>query len=219
MGSFKGRSRIGVNLRYLFAGYKTHSFLYFMRTKFLKYALVVLLVALVGYTMLHPVDKVKTMLFLTRNCTLEVVVRERNAVGGWRKIGEQEMLRIDGDWILYAGRYYRVEDGKLCCYYQNDRGYWQRELSQEIGGSDKNDVTGLGWLDKSNWKRVKGKLFVWELTDDTANVFDGLTNVRIKRDGLKIAIVGEMIRGDKTYQVAIRFTKFGITNIKLPWKE
>ena len=214
-----GIRKIGVNIKYLFAGYRMHNFLRFMRTTFLKYALVVLLVASVGYTMLHPVDKIKTMLFLTRSCTMEVVVREQNAVGGWRKIGEQEMLRIDGDWIWYAGRYYRVEDGKLCCYYQNDRGYWQRELSQEIGGSGKNDVTGLGWLDKKNWERVPGKLFVWELTGDTPNLFDGIIDAKLKRDGLKIAIVGEMIQGGQTYQVAIRFTKFGITNIKFPWKE
>ena len=219
MGSANGIRKIGISIKYLFTGYRMHSFLHFMRTKFLKYALVVLLVAAVGYTMLHPVDKIKTMYFLTRSCTMEVVVRERDTDGSWRRIGKQEMLRIDGDWIWYAGRYYRVEDGKLYCYYQDSSGRWQRELEQVIAGSGKNNATSLGWLDKRNWKRAKGELFVWELTGDTSNLFDGIIDAKLKRDGLKIAIVGEMIQGGQTYQVAIRFTKFGITNIKFPWKE
>ena len=62
---------------------------------------------------------------------------------------------------------------------------------------------------------MKGKLFSWELNTDVVEPSKDFSNVTLKREDGIISLVGYEGRD----RVAMRFCRFGMTHIDLPWEE
>ena len=108
------------------------------------------------------------------------------------------------------------EDGSIYSYSKDENGNWQRTLLE----LDTFLIVDPELLDRSNYRRVKGKLFVWELKPEIAQEMDDISNIRLKRVGGNIAIVGEVYRNDgRLYEMSISFSKFGFTFIDPPVKD
>ncbi len=204
-------------IRYMFSGYKTQNLLNTVGKKILICVLAILLTLPSCYIFLHPVNKVKVKYFFTRNCTIEVSVRATVPVDNFLGAGNTEIL-IDGDWMKVGGTYYKLENGEIYCYRKDGYGEWQKKLYEKSADMSEDIRTGSELLKRSNYKRAKGSLFVWELREDVAKEIKGLSSVKVKRFNGDIAIVGDYYYlGDK-YKVYICFTKFGSTEITLPWE-
>lgn len=208
------RLPLHLRIRYAFRGYKMQNFRRFLRKKAPKYALIILLILSFCYLSLHPIHQLKVKYFFTRSCTIEVTVRGHGIIPS----KTVSTVLIDGDWIRRdsssRSTYYKVEDGVQYRYYQDDHGEWQRKAT-EIQDFD----VGAELLDRSNYTREKGSLFVWRLNADVAKKIDDLSNIRLKSFLGEFAIVGEFYSAGYTYEVTISFTKFGLTHIKPPVKD
>ena len=194
----------------VYMNYKMRNFLGWMRTKFPKILLVSFLALTVIYIFLHPINKIRVKFILTGSCTIEVIESKGDHVS---LAGRQE-VRIDGKWMTDGEYYYEIDDEKVYRYYYKKYGEWERTLHRDY--TDGSTVKALGgeYFKRSNYKRVKGKLFVWEYCGEDDEVL-GLENVTVQRSGGIISIVGD----SGSTKVAIRFRRFGITRISLPWEE
>ncbi len=214
-------SRIGnlpllMRIRYAFTGYRMQNFLTSLRKKAPKYALITLAVLSFCYISLHPLHKLAVRYFFTRSCTIETAI-----VGNYIISPKVERrVLVEGDWIqsehTYYSSYYKNEDGSIYSYSKDENGKWQRTLLE----LDTFLIVDPELLDRSNYRRVKGKLFVWELKPEIAQEMDDISNIRLKRVGGNIAIVGEVYRNDgRLYEMSISFSKFGFTFIDPPVKD
>ena len=175
--------------------------------RILSLLLIAALVLTVVYVFLHPINKVKVKFFLFRNCTIQVVAK---GLGEY----ETKKIRIDGNLIQVGGaRYYEVDGDTIYEYVRTGEKTWLRIPADDEWTEDLE--SGEKLLDKSNYKKVKGKLFTWRLKNSVAETVHGLSSINLKRDGGKIAIVGYSFGA----QVTLRFTLFGRTHIDPPWEE
>lgn len=175
--------------------------------KILSILLIVGLIATAIYTLLHPINKVKLKFFLFRNCTIQV---EALGLGHF----ESKNIRIDGNLIMVGDtHYYEVDGDTIYEYVKTGKNTWAKVPTDEEWVEDLE--SGRLLLEKSSYKRVKGKLFTWRLKNSVAETVDGLYSINLKRDAGKIAIVGY----SSGTQITMRFTRFGRTHIDPPWEE
>ena len=174
---------------------------------FPKIVAIILIAALaltVIYALLHPIDKINLKFFLFGNCTIQVVTTS---------FGEYETrdVHIDGNLIKVGDDYYEIDGDMIYTYVKIEEDTWQRrpveELTSHLESANK-------LLDKSSYKKVKGKLFAWRLKNSVAETISGLSSITLERDGGKIAIMGYGY-GEK---ISLRFTRFGKAEIDPPWE-
>ena len=202
-----------MRIRYAFSGYKMQNFLTLLCKKGPKYAFITLSILIFCYISLHPIHKLKVNYFFTRSCTVETAIVGHYLISP--KV--EKSVLLDGDWIqrenTYSSVYYKIEDGNIYHYSKDDNGKWQRSLT-ELGADFIIDPV---LLDRSNYRRVKGSLFVWELKPEVAQQIDDISNIRLKRVRGNIAIVGDVCRNDGLrYEISISFSRFGRTFIDAP---
>ena len=175
---------------------------------FPKIVAIILIAALILtaiYALLHPIDKINLNFFLFDNCTVQVVTTS---------FGEYNTkdVHIDGNLIKVGDDYYEIDGDKIYTYVKIEEDTWQRrpveELTSHLESANK-------LLDKSSYKKVKGKLFAWRLKNSVAETISELSSITLEKDGGKIAIMGNGY-GEK---ISLRFTRFGKTEIDPPWEE
>ena len=114
--------------------------------------------------------------------------------------------------IKVGDDYYEIDGDKIYTYVKIEEDTWQRrpveELTSHLESANK-------LLDKSSYKKVKGKLFAWRLKNSVAETISELSSITLEKDGGKIAIMGNGY-GEK---ISLRFTRFGKTEIDPPWEE
>ena len=209
----KAQLPLRLRIRYAFTGYKMQNLLTLLRKKVPKYALIILLVLSFCYISLHPIHKLAVRYFLTRSCTVETAIVGNYIISP--KVEKRVLL--EGDWIqserTYSSSYYKNEDGSIYHYTRDENGQWQRTLTALDGSF----IIDPLLLDRSNYRRVKGHLFVWELKPEVAEKIDDISNIRLKRVRGNIAIVGDVYRNDGLkYEISISFSRFGRTFIDAP---
>ena len=203
-------------LKYMFSGYKTQIFIDSVRKKAPIYILAILIVLVVVYIFLHPIDKIKLRYFITRDCTIEIISKNTPHNSNWIVPSESKSeILIDGDWIEADGKYYNVVNGEVYRCFKDKSGTWQKEL-YEI---DINSSIGAKLLDKNNYVIDKKNPFIWKLKEDIDKEILSLDNICIKRFQGSIAIVGETVRNGYTAEVYVCFRGFGTTDIEFPWDE
>ena len=203
-------------LKYMFSGYKIQLFISSLKKRAPICILAILIILVVIYIFLHPIDKIKLRYFITRECTIEVISditpHEGNLVGS---IERRSKVLIDGDWIESDGKYYNFDNGEWYRYYKDAYGNWQKEeYPMDISSS-----SGAILLDKNNYVRDKENPFVWVLKEDAYGKTFTMSNVRIERVYGSIAIVGEESRNGYDAEVSLCFRGFGTTDIEFPWDE
>lgn len=175
---------------------------------FPKIVAIILIAALILtaiYALIHPIDKINLKFFLFDNCTVQVVTTS---------FGEYKTkdVHIDGNLILVGDDYYEIDGDMVYTYVKIEEDTWQRrpveELTSHLESANK-------LLDKSSYKKVKGKLFAWRLKNSVAETISELSSITLEKDGGKIAIMGYGY-GEK---ISLRFTRFGKTEINPPWEE
>ena len=211
------RFHLGTRIKRIFSGYKAQRFFHIVRKKTPKYILTTLLVWIVVYTLLHPIDKIKVRYFITRECTVDIVAvsakKNDNAVYGILGTGHYGEIHIDGNWIEADGEYYNIVDGKVYRYRKDADGQWMPELYKDhIGAS-------VNLFDKKNYVRDKSNPFVWRLKDEIIAEYPGLSDVRIKRVQGCIAIVRDSSLYGYDVEMAWCFRGFATTRIEFPWDE
>ena len=173
--------------------------------KIVSIILIAALILTVIYALLHPIDKINLKFFLFDNCTLQVVT---TSFGKYKT----KDVRIDGNLIKVGDDYYEIDGDMVYTYVKIEEDTWQRrpveELTSHLESANK-------LLDKSSYKKVKGKLFAWRLKNSVAETISELSSITLERDGGKIAIMGYGY-GEK---ISLRFTRFGKTEINPPWEE
>ena len=175
---------------------------------FPKIVAIILIAALILtaiYALLHPIDKINLKFFLFDNCTVQVVT---TSFGKYKT----KDVHIDGNLIKVGDDYYEIDGDMVYTYVKIEEDTWQRrpveELTSHLESANK-------LLDKSSYKKVKGKLFAWRLKNSVAETISELSSITLERDGGKIAIMGYGY-GEK---ISLRFTRFGKTEIDPPWEE
>ena len=167
--------------------------------------LIAALILTVIYALIHPIDKINLKFFLFDNCTVQVVTTS---------FGEYKTkdVHIDGNLIKVGDDYYEIDGDMVYTYVKIEEDTWQRrpveELTSHLESANK-------LLDKSSYKKVKGKLFAWRLKNSVAETISELSSITLEKDGGKIAIMGYGY-GEK---ISLRFTRFGKTEIDPPWEE
>ena len=167
--------------------------------------LIAALILTVIYALIHPIDKINLKFFLFDNCTVQVVTTS---------FGEYKTkdVHIDGNLIKVGDDYYEIDGDMVYTYVKIEEDTWQRrpveELTSHLESANK-------LLDKSSYKKVKGKLFAWRLKNSVAETISELSSITLEKDGGKIAIMGYGY-GEK---ISLRFTRFGKTEINPPWEE
>ena len=173
--------------------------------KIVSIILIAALILTVIYALLHPIDKINLKFFLFDNCTIQVVT---TSFGKYKT----KDVHIDGNLIKVGDDYYEIDGDMVYTYVKIEEDTWQRrpveELTSHLEFANK-------LLDKSSYKKVKGKLFAWRLKNSVAETIRGLSSITLERDGGKIAIMGYGY-GEK---ISLRFTRFGKTEINPPWEE
>jgi hypothetical protein len=173
--------------------------------KIVSIILIAALILTVIYALLHPIDKINLKFFLFDNCTLQVVT---TSFGKYKT----KDVRIDGNLINIGDDYYEIDGDMVYTYVKIEEDTWQRrpveELTSHLESANK-------LLDKSSYKKVKGKLFAWRLKNSVAETISELSSITLEKDGGKIAIMGNGY-GEK---ISLRFTRFGKTEIDPPWEE
>lgn len=207
---------LSFRLKYMFSGYKKQLFFNSLRKIAPICILAILIVLVVVYIFLHPIDKIKLRYFFTKDCTIEAVSDIQSTNGNY--VGMNRIKRkvlIDGDWIKSDNYYYNLVDGEWYCYYKDAFGKWQkRKYEIDISSS-----MGAKLLDKDNYVRDKKNPFVWILKEEAYEKTFTMGNVRIERAYGCIAIVGEEYYNGLYVETAICFKGFGTTHIELPWED
>ena len=209
---------LGVRLKYMFSGYKTQMF-WRSASKIVPICLLAILVVLVViYIFLHPLDKIKLRYFFSRDCTIEVMSNGTlyNTYFDGASFSNMSEVRIDGNWIEANDKYYNLDGGEVYCYYIDASGKWQSE-PYEIGTGSLMDANIL--LNKDNYVRDKKNPFVWKLKQELDQEILDMDNICIKRFHGAIAIVGETKRNTYNAEIYLCFRKFGTTKIELPWED
>ena len=171
-----------------------------------KILLILLLSLTVFYIFLHPIDKIKVKFFLTRSCTIQV-----RGEGAYK---DHDIL-IDGKFIKIGSAYYEIDGDDIYVYRKGNKGEWEKTLYSGFDDFAKKGSFGDSLFKVSSYKRVKGKLFSWELNTDVVEPSKDFSNVTLKREDGIISLVGYEGRD----RVAMRFCRFGTTHKDLPWEE
>ncbi len=214
-------------IKYFFTGYKAQNFYRLLLKKAPKYALAVFLVLSICYSFIHPLNRVKIKYALTHNYKITVSVRPISPITNTFVVSDKEVL-IDGEWMQIGATdylfydkvtYYEFKDNVTYRYYKDMYGEWQKETYEFNSIKDIDDILDAELLDRNNYKRAKGKLFVWELKDGVDRMIanHSATNIQVRRFEGDVAIVGETYVSGQKCEIAVRFSGFGFTKVDFPW--
>ena len=179
------------------------------------------------YSLIHPLNKIKLKYALTHNYTITVSIRPIGPITNAFVVSDKEIF-VDGNWmqvgktdyLFYNNvKYYEFRDGVTYRYYKDMYDEWQKEIYEFNSIKDIDDILDADLLDRNNYKRAKGKLFVWELKDGVERTISNhsATNIQVRRFEGDVAIVGETYVSGQKCEIAVRFSHFGFTKIKFPW--
>lgn len=157
----------------------------------------------------HPVNKLKLRLLLTKNVTMKIQA----------SYGEQHetvIVKVDGNLIAVGDSqfepihytYYKIEQDTIYAYNEFTAD-WEPQDQSLLAGSE--EFRQLFIAD--NYKRVKGRLRTWQLKEDVR--IDGMQNVRFQRKAGKFTISYQ----NGLVSCSIVFEKFGRSSIALPGEE
>ena len=176
-----------------------------------------ILISCLSYALIHPLDKLKIKDALTDNYTVKIVYYVAGAYG--TPICTETIILVDGEYIQVGSEYYRMSDDILYKYEQNKKGEWYDKRVDNITLDDielsfDGESQGLGTvlLDKDNYHKVKGTLFVWRLNESVIEELELPTTVTVERMEGRISIVFGIFGS-----AYISIYKFGRTRITLPW--
>jgi len=214
-------------IKYFFTGYKAQNFYHSLIKKAPKCILAIVLLLSAFYILIHPLDRIKLKYFLTHDFTITVSRRPVAPITNTFVVSDKEIF-IDDNWMQVGETdylfhddvtYYEFKDGKTYRYYKDMYGEWQKETCELSSIKDINDIFDSELLDRKNYKRVKGKLFVWQLKDGSSKIISGhsVSNIRLRRYEGSIAIVGDTYSGGQKCELVVRFHGFGFTDVTLPW--
>ena len=210
------RLPLGVRLKLMFSGYNRQILLSSIGKIAPICILAILIIFLLVYVLLHPIDKIKLRYFFSRDFTIEVVSDISSSDSRFNASHEiRSRVLIDGDWIESDGEYYNLVDGELYRCYKDTSGKWQK---QEHSGNISSSI-GTMLFDKNNYERDKKNPFIWRLKEDAYAETFIMSNIRIERVYGCIAIVGEESRNGYNAEIALCFRGFGTTKIELPWED
>ena len=214
-------------IKYFFTGYKAQNFYRSLLTRAPKYVLAVFLLLTICYNLVHPLNRVKIKAAITHNYTITVSIRPVSPITNTFVVSDKEVF-IDGNWmqvgktdyLFYNNvKYYEFRDGVTYRYYKDMYDKWQKEIYEFNSIKDIDDILDADLLDRRNYKRAKGKLFVWELKGGVEREIAGrsATNIQVRRFEGDVAIVGETYVSGQKCEIAVRFSHFGFTKLKFPW--
>lgn len=215
-------------IKYLFSGYKTQNLLLSLRKKVPILALILVLTLSLCYIAIHPLDKIKLKYFFTHDFTIEISVRPATPLEH-SFLSHDTKIIIDGD-LMQVHRtdhvfddntyYYKLEGDGIYQYYKDANGRWQHELIRTVDSESMDFIINSELLDRSNYKRVKGELFAWELKENEKKTIDRyiVSNIKVKRVQGNIALVGDATLNGGDCRITISFSKFGRSDVKPPWE-
>ena len=212
----------------MFAGYKTQNFLNLLRKIVPICALAIFLILSICYIAIHPLDKIKLRYALADNFTMKISVRPASPLEHSFLSSDTEVI-VDGD-LMQVNRtyaldestyYYKLESDGIHQYYTNEHGNWRHELIHPDTSRILDIIIGAELLDRDNYKRVEGKLFVWELKENADIYIDRyiVSNIRITRAEGYISIVGETSLNGGECDITVSFKKFGSSDVKPLWEK
>ena len=217
-----------MRVKYMFAGYKTQNFLNLLRKIVPICALAIFLILSICYIAIHPLDKIKLRYALADNFTMKISVRPASPLEHSFLSSDTEVI-VDGD-LMQVNRtyaldestyYYKLESDGIHQYYTNEHGNWRHELIHPDTSRILDIIIGAELLDRDNYKRVEGKLFVWELKENADIYIDRyiVSNIRITRAEGYISIVGETSLNGGECDITVSFKKFGSSDVKPLWEK
>ena len=168
----------------------------------------------------HPVDTLKLRVAFAENCTLTV---QASALP--RHV--YATVVIDGNVIAVTESleydktvYYELEGDRVYLYDHYFYGGWKKiDLTQRYEAMDMewedNIEIGQILMDRNNYERADGKLFVWRLKDSFH--IDGLENIQIQRRWGKIIITAD-VENYPDIHYKFTFDGFGVSKIERPWE-
>ncbi len=222
------RLPLRLHIKYMFSGYKTQNFLGFLRKKVPICVLAILLALSICYVAIHPLNKIKLWHSLTNNFTMKISVRPASPSEHSFLSSDTEVM-VDGD-LMQVNRtyaldestyYYKLESDGIHQYYTNEHGNWRHQLVETDASEILDYMIDAEFLDPDNYKRVKGKLFEWELKENTDIYIDRyiVSNIRVTRAEGYISIVGETSLNGGECDITISFKKFGSSDVKPLWEK
>ena len=222
------RLPLRLRIKYMFAGYKTQNFLDSFRKKVPICILAVLLALLICYIAIHPLNKIKLRYALADNFTMKISVRPASPLEHSFLSSDTEVI-VDGD-LMQVNRtyaldestyYYKLESDGIYQYYTNEHGNWRHELIHSDTSRILDIIIGAELLDRDNYKRVEGKLFTWELKENTDKPIDRyiVSGIMVKRVRGYISIVGEARLNGGECDITVSFEKFGSSDVKPLWEK
>ena len=224
----KNAGSLRLRVKYMFAGYKTQNFLNLLRKIVPICALAIFLILSICYIAIHPLDKIKLRYALADNFTMKISVRPASPLEHSFLSSDTEVI-VDGD-LMQVNRtyaldestyYYKLESDGIHQYYTNEHGNWRHELIHPDTSRILDIIIGAELLDRDNYKRVEGKLFVWELKENADIYIDRyiVSNIRITRAEGYISIVGETSLNGGECDITVSFKKFGSSDVKPLWEK
>ena len=224
----KNAGSLRLRVKYMFAGYKTQNFLNLLRKIVPICALAIFLILSICYIAIHPLDKIKLRYALADNFTMKISVRPASPLehsflsSDTEKIVDGDLMQVNWSYALdRTTNYYKYESEGVYEYYTNEHGYWRHQLVDPDASGILDYMIDEELLDPDNYKRVKGKLFEWELKEDVYKNLDKyiLSNIRLKRAEGYVSIVGETKLNGGECIVTISFRKFGGSKVKPLWED
>ena len=159
-------------------------------------------ISLAYLVFVHPINKLKISVLLCDNYTIKMIIP-----GGITS--ETTSIYVDGNIIKYNDQYYEIDGDDVYTYRKNSNGEWKREKSDDFVSSKYAEEL----LKRRNYRRVKGRLFAWEIKDEVD--LGDIWSAGIESYDGKMSIVIYYAL-EKAY---IQFTNFGKTKLTPPWQK
>ena len=172
---------------------------------------IILLAAVLIYLLysifVHPINKLKLKLFISKSCTMTIVAQ-------YGLQSAKATVKVDGNIICITDNYYKIEGDKLLAY-DYDLKSWIN--AERVAGEivDLNDISAYeAILSRRNYKLAKGKFFTWELKDGVDA--GGMIDLEFRRKGGRFSFTWFDVYGIK---YTLTFTAFGTTHLDPPDKK
>ncbi len=181
------------------------------RSPIVRVLAIVLLVVIVLYFLyavcVHPIYKLNLSLLFAKHCVIKVIVKSYS-----NRIYKVQTLIIYTDEDAFAlGSGYPAEKEDLDYYktingilHKYDKATEEWQETYDDGGTD--TLLSVDMFDRSNYTRVKGKLFLWQYKDK---------DIYFKRGFGSFKFIYEYNYGE----VTVEFKRIGITHLNPPWEE
>lgn len=172
--------------------------------------IVLLLVLVILYNVLvHPLDRFHLRMDVYKNVKITMVIE-----GGFLRMQTVEII-VDENCaeIKKHDTYLVYEEGQTYIYKRENNREWE---GTPIDKSDLEINFEESLFDSSNYERIEGELFRWQLKDGV-DVGD-LQEVTLEESFGRLMIKGTFYINQQPYRLTMSFSGFGLNKVTLPWE-